>query len=423
MWPRAATHEQKGQKAAPKILITSTTIRKRGGPQVTNLTPERILDVRALPGTRETIAYKDGGLFPVLALSNDGVAVAALRGGAGHNGREGRMEVVRSLDDGLNWTPPNVVADSEDDDRNPAFGISAEGTLILLYHRQHYYDAYGNYDGNTRSRGRKPVVILATRSFDSGMSWEEPFPVSMDSLPTGSPFGKIISLDDATLLAPIYSAQEYEDRLTPARKDNAYLARSLDDGQTWGDVSLIALNMNETALIALPDGVVLAVLRGADSDQALHSARSRDGGRSWTVPVQVTQASQHPADLVLLSNGDILLTYGNRNPPYRVEGRISRDGGRSWLDITLTFSGNLYGYTTEESRRTDLGYPSSVVRNSGAGGRGVTMYYYNPSMRNATVGWQRAGNPLYQHENYYAIAVTWREDELIAAVEDALSEQ
>ena len=149
---------------------------------MTNLTPDRILDVRALPGTRESIAYKDGGLFPVLALSNDGVAVAALRGGAGHNGREGRMEVVRSLDDGLTWTPPNVVADSEDDDRNPAFGISAEGTLILLYHRQHYYDAYGNYDGNTRSRGRKPVVILATRSFDGGINWEEPYPLSMNSL-------------------------------------------------------------------------------------------------------------------------------------------------------------------------------------------------------------------------------------------------
>ena len=49
---------------------------------MTNLTPDRILDVRALPGTRETIAYKDGGLFPVLALSNDGTVVAALRGGA-----------------------------------------------------------------------------------------------------------------------------------------------------------------------------------------------------------------------------------------------------------------------------------------------------------------------------------------------------
>ena len=225
------------------------------------------------------------------------------------------------------------------------------------------------------------------------------------------------------MLAPIYSAQEYEDRLSPAKSDNAYLARSLDDGQTWGDVSLIALNMNETALLALPDGLVLAVLRGADSDQALHSARSRDGGRSWTVPVQVTQASQHPADLVLLSNGDILLTYGNRSPPYRVEGRVSRDGGRSWLDILLTFSGHLYGYTSEESRRTDLGYPSSVVRSSGAGGQGITMYYYNPSMRHATVGRQRAGNPLYQHENYYAIAVTWQEDELIAAIDSAVGRQ
>ena len=48
---------------------------------MTNLTPDRILDVRALPGTRETIAYKDGGLFPVLALSNDGAVVAALRAG------------------------------------------------------------------------------------------------------------------------------------------------------------------------------------------------------------------------------------------------------------------------------------------------------------------------------------------------------
>ena len=81
---------------------------------------ETVLDIRSLPGTRETLAYQDGGLFPVLALTADRVAVAALRGGAGHIGREGRMETVRSLDGGLSWTPPNLIADSEDDDRNPA---------------------------------------------------------------------------------------------------------------------------------------------------------------------------------------------------------------------------------------------------------------------------------------------------------------
>ena len=137
--------------------------------------------------------------------------------------------------------------------------------------------------------------------------------------------------------------------------------------------------------------------------------------------MQITQASQHPADLVRLSNGDILLTYGNRNPPYRIEGRVSRDRGQSWLDCLLTFSGHLYGYTAEESRRTDLGYPSSVVRSDS--GLGMTMYYYNPSLRHANFGWRRAGNPFYQHDNYYAIAVTWKEEELIAAVENAISGQ
>ena len=83
--------------------------------------------------------------------------------------------------------------------------------------------------------------------------------------------------------------------------------------------------------------------------RALHSTRSQDGGLTWSPTTQITQARQHPADLAtLLSNGDILLTYGNRTPPYRIEGRISRDDGHSWLNCLLTFSGHLYGYTTEE---------------------------------------------------------------------------
>ena len=391
-------------------------------------TPDRILDVRALPGTRETTAYEDGGLFPVLALTPNGVAVAALRGGAGHIGREGRMEVVRSLDGGLTWTPPILLADSEDDDRNPAFGISPQGTLILLYHRQHNYDADGNYQGGLHANGRKPIQLMATRSFDTGLTWEEPYRLSIDSL-TGSPYGKIVSLADGTLLAPIYSSRAWSGKAEAGQPRAgetyaSYVARSRDDGQTWGDVSLVAPTMNETALIVLPDGDILAVMRDEGAQgQALHSARSQDGGRTWTAPSQVTQSRQHPADLVRLSNGDILLTYGNRNPPHRVEGRISRDGGRSWLDCLLTFSGHLYGYTVEESRRTDLGYPSSIVRNGSRGGQGITMYYYNPSMRQALDSRKSAGNPLYGHQNYCAVAVTWEEKELIAAVDLALSGQ
>jgi len=178
--------------------------------------------------------------------------------------------------------------------------------------------------------------------------------------------------------------------------------------------------MNETALIALPEGDLLALLRGADKAQGLHSTRSNDGGRTWSDPVPITRPSQHPADLIRLSNGDILLVYGNRNPPYRVEGRISGDNGNSWLDLLLTFSGHLYGYTEEDSRATDLGYPSSVVT---ADGQGITMYYYNPDMRNRKDATQRDGNPLYGHHNYCAVAVAWKEDELIAAVNNATNGQ
>ncbi len=407
---------------------------------MTTYTPDRVLDIRALPGTRETIVYKDGGLFPVLALTPDGVAVASLRGGAGHIGRQGRMEVVRSLNGGLTWSPPNVVADSEDDDRNPAFGISPQGTLILLYHRQHNYDADGNYQGGARAVSGQPIALMATRSHDTGLSWEKPYPLAIDSLPTGSPYGKIVSLADDTLIAPIYTSQAWVGRAnlsspswasfarligeqSAAQTDYALLARSRDDGRTWGDISLIAPDMNETALLALPDGALLAVLRGADGAQGLHSAHSQDGGRAWSSPRQITDARQHPADLVRLANGDILLTYGNRNPPYRVEGRISRDNGHSWLDCLLTFSGHLYGYTVEEPRRTDLGYPSSIVRYDSGSGQGITMYYYNPSMRSARDARQHADNPLYRDRNYHAIAVTWDERELIAAVQREISER
>ena len=279
---------------------------------MTTLSSDRIVDIRTLPGTRETTAYQDGGLFPILALAPNGDVVAALRGGAGHLGREARMEVVRSSDCGLTWTPPNLIADSDDDDRDAAFGVSSQGTLVLLYQREHKYDADGNYQGGLRISDPKPIALMATRSFDNGLTWEEPYPLSFDSLATASFYGKIVSLDDGTLLAPIYNSRSWADEQSEQMFDTSYLVRSQDDGRTWGGVSQIAPHRNETALIVLSEGDLLAVQRD-DTAQALHSTRSLDGGLTWSPTTQITQARQHPADLLRLSNGDILLTYGNRN--------------------------------------------------------------------------------------------------------------
>lgn len=369
-----------------------------------NQSPRHHLDVRALLSTREVIAYKEGGLFPVLALANNGTLVATLRGGAGHLGLDGRVEIIRSLDAGLTWSPPNVVADSERDDRNPAFGSSSQGILILAYHCQGNYDAEGNYLRASENRADR-VDVMITRSHDAGLTWEKPFALGVEQLRSGSPFGKIVCLADGALLMAIY------------HPDGSFVVRSHDEGLSWTEPVLIAAKKNETGLMVLPDGSVIAVLRGEDQDQALHTAHSMDGGLTWSAPIQITAARHHPADLVVLSNGTLLLTYGNRTPPYQIEGLASRDNGQTWLDCLLTFSGPLYGYAIENSRPTDLGYPSSVIQPDG--GKGVTIYYYNPSINKPWNWAKREQEARYAVRDYYAIAVHWDEAELLAAL-DAL---
>jgi hypothetical protein len=386
---------------------------------VTTSSTSEVLDLRSLASTREAVIYHDGGQFPVLAALPDGTIVGVLRGGAGHVGLAGRMEIVRSLDGGQTWTPSEVIADSDRDDRNPAFGVSQRGTIILAYHRTGNYDEDGTYAPEMfAARGERPVEVMITRSHDRGLTWERPYPLGIPVLGTGSPYGKIVSLADGTLLMALYGPSDpalLGDRVAELGERGmcSYVLRSHDDGLTWTDPAVIGVNYNETGLITLPGGDVIAVMRGDVPNDSLSVTRSNDGGTTWSAPVQLTGTRQHPADLAALRDGSILLAYGNRNPPYRVEGRISRDGGQSWLPVLLTLSGHLYGYNVTEPRPTDLGYPSTVVLSDG---RAVTLYYYTPSLRQSGADRFKLSSAFYSAAGYRTIAVTWREEELLAAL-------
>jgi BNR repeat-like domain len=230
------------------------------------------------------------------------------------------------------------------------------------------------------------VEVMTTRSVDGGLTWERPGPLPVPELVTGSPCGKIVALTDGMLLMAIYQS-----RLAAAPEqweDESWLVRSTDDGRTWSEPTLIGNGYNETALLALPDDGVLAVLRGERGNDGLSVARSADGGRIWSAPTRLTEPGQHPAGLVGLADGSILLTYGNRNPPYRIEGRVSRDGGRTWLDVLLVFSG----------------------------GRGVTVYYYTPSLQLAGRARVERRGPFYKPDDYLAVAVAWDPDAPLAAL-------
>jgi len=386
--------------------------------------PTKTVDVRSLYRTREVVAYRHGGLFPVLTVAPDESIVAVLRGGAGHLGIDGRIDIIRSRDVGQTWTYPNIVADTEKDDRNPGFGTSAAGTLVLSYARASSYNEDGSYFPCKPEDANKYWNAVVTRSHDSGLTWEDPYPQTYAPLRSCSPFGKMVNLPDGTLLMPLYGITLPDlvgNRMSQMIPGDscAYLLRSHDDGLTWGEPSIIAINGGEPAVTLLPNGELLALVRRERMGKTLWSTYSADGGLTWTEPEQVTGDMRHPADLIVLSDDSVLLTYGNRNsPPTRVEGLISRDGGHSWLDCLLVFSGNLRGYNSDFPRRVDLGYPSTVM-STGIGPRtGVTMYYYNPSI--APTDNLRQTSTSYSAQNYCAIAVVWDEADLIEAVDLAI---
>lgn len=259
--------------------------------------------------------------------------------------------MTTSPDNGVSWSRLQPAADEGVDIRNPAFGITSEGQWILSYMEM---DSYKN---GYWAPAEKPSIgrIFFRRSKD-GKQWSDPQPIDVGDHPIACPYGKIVELSDGRLLMSLYGG------------DNAYVIRSNDGGATWEDISLISEGFNETTLLPLPSGRILAALRSAGGDNwaaGVHVAASTDGGRTWSSPVQVTGDAQHPADMIVLQNGDIVLTHGHRRPPYGVRALISRNEGRTWEhDKTLVL--------VADCTSPDVGYPSSVQL---PGGDIFTAYY------------------------------------------------
>jgi len=345
------------------------------------------LDLRQLPSASEVYLCHDEGYFPVLINPHNEEILVVMRAGAGHVGIMGRLDAVRSLDGGRTWSAPTVIVDSEVDDRNPALGQAPDGTVVLAYHAQGSY----NEDGSWASDLRR-VQMRITRSHNGGETWEEAQPLNYTSMERGSAYGRIINLPDGTMLLPIYGSRIEE---TEATGDRAYILRSHDNGQTWDEPALIAEGYNETALLLLPNGDLIAAIRSGDQRALLSMFRSSDGGRTWGDPTPVTNDREHPADLTLLSNGWVVLFFGVRHELFGVQALVSRDNGQTWDARRLIICDDLGA--------NDLGYPSTVR----VGGRLVTAYYCAPRQWN---------EPDYRGEGVFARALLYDEKEFLEAL-------
>lgn len=306
--------------------------------------------VRRAEGIERIVAARGEGYFPVMIRSESGELLAIIRGGAPHVGEGGRLDLIRSADGGRSWSEPEIVVDMPPDSRNPAFGQAPNGRLILAF------ALTGPYENGRFTEKTRNYTVWLTTSENGGRSWSEPRRLDISPLRCGSPFGRIVRLPDGTLLMNVYG-------WSPGGRDYAsYVFRSRDNGLTWGEPSLIAEGFNETALLVLPDGRVLAFLRDG---LGTHQSVSTDGGYTWSKPREILGRGFHPADAILLQDGSILLTTGHRLEPFGVFATVSRDMGKSWeVDKGVLLEWN--------SLDADCGYPSSVQLDDGTI---VTIYY------------------------------------------------
>ncbi len=325
-------------------------------------TPGVETDVQRVSGVERVVAVQGQGYFPVMIRLRDGSLGAVVRGGAPHIGVGGRLDWIHSRDGGRSWLKPTVIVDGKWDDRNPSLGQMADGTIVVGYAEASTYDSQGKWDTSAGS-----YDLFSVTSHDGGKTWSQKKKLYAGPIKNGSVFGRIVHDRRGTALMAIYGERNPSytgpEKLDGSASDFSGIIRSRDNGETWGDFSLILAGHNEASLQRMPDGRLLAVVRTESG--ALSVAESHDDAYHWSPPRRLTKEGQHPADVCLLKSGAVLVTYGNRVRPYGIGCVLSRDGGKTW-DYERR---RLLAW---DSENTDCGYPSTVQLDDGAV---LTMYY------------------------------------------------
>ncbi len=308
---------------------------------------------RPLP-TQRFVMMTMGGYWPVIQKLHNGHLGVVTRDSDFHIGERGRLVFVHSPDGGESWSHSIVISEDGSDNRNPAFGVTSKGTLLASFIKQTNYSDGVYLIGNKEDVPIKSTPLYLSRSEDHGKTWTTELAKvdGNNEFIVQSPFGKMLTLSDGRIMMH-YHLHGLTGFIT-----------SDDDGHTWGKPTVISEDgYNETGLCDLGGGIFMAVFRDR-ADGCLWQSRSEDDAKTWSEPIRITDATEHPGDVIKLEDGRVLLTYGRRTTPFSILGLISHDNGKTWDTnnrlLLVADAGN------------DQGYPSNIQRDDGAI---VTVYY------------------------------------------------
>ncbi len=230
-----------------------------------------------------------------------------------------RVCSVRSTDSGKTWGPPQIVADTPWDDRDPSICQLADGTVIVNW--------FTYYAGGPSARPGNPnpyKEIWLSRSTDNGHTWSEPELIESTANDNWACSTPIRQMPDGTLTMPIY--REF---LNPLRTWSAVIF-SEDNGKTWSDPCMVDPDNDdndEPDIVRLPDGDLLCIMRTNVGEHTMWKSISHDGGKTWSKSEPIGFFGQAPYLLLTLEN---ILLLAHRNPGTSVH--YSLDFGKTWSE-------------------------------------------------------------------------------------------
>ena len=384
---RLITHSTpKGPSASTLLAILScalfpaASLADEPQPKETELIPAPAIEIL----DRRVISWKPPLYhgWPTLAKRSNGELLLAFSGGReAHVCPFGRLEWMRSKDNGQSWGWPQVILDSPIDDRDAGVLETSRGSILVTHFTSLAFEPIldraektpvgqpGGFteeklidewraarDRLTPDERRAELGCFMIRSTDGGVTWSARYRV-----PLNSPHGPINTRDGRLL----YAGKSLWDG------GRLGVCESTDEGITWQWISDIPIREGDNAsayhelhLVHAGDNRLICHIRNENpqSRNETLQSESEDNGRTWSIPHTIGVWGL-PSHLLRLRNNTLLMSYGYRKPPFGNQARVSIDSGRTWSE-PMTIS--------DDGHSGDLGYPSTVECDDGTL---VTVWY------------------------------------------------
>jgi hypothetical protein len=242
--------------------------------------------------------------------------------------RGGRTHLIYSDDKGKTWSRPEVLIDTEIDDRSPTIIEANDGTLLCTF-----------FSGQLPS----DFDSFHMHSGDGGKTWSKPvsFPAGSNGGFSNGPAlqlksGRILCCVGGVIKDP--AASGIREVLNICASDdngrNFYLLSKLDDVE--GNEGF-----GESGLCELEDGMLMIISRRKGP-----VFRSEDGGKTWSEPVMFGMDIFDP-HVMLFPNGVLACFHGS----YKGKGIrviLSKDNGHTWYGpeegVGYAIDPTVYGY-------------------------------------------------------------------------------